>query len=93
LQFEYDGLILNYRLGKKTQSSKECLIKVFGIPLEETGHLVGWKVAWPESGPKIFGKIVGIHGRKGSLRARFSKGVPGQALGSRVKLYKSASEA
>lgn len=86
--FEYEGVILNYRLGRKTQHSKECLIKVLGVETLDVGQMIGWKVAWPAKAPKIQGKIVSLHGRKGTLRVRFSKGVPGQALRSHVKIYK-----
>ena len=36
---------------------------------------------------KIFGKIIGVHGRTGTLRVRFNRGVPGQALGTRVRIF------
>jgi large subunit ribosomal protein L35Ae len=91
LRFEYEGVILNYRLGRKTQRPRECLIKVLGVETLEAGQMIGWKVAWPAKAPKIQGKIVSLHGRKGTLRARFSKGVPGQALRSHVKIYKKSA--
>jgi len=34
----------------------------------------------------LIGKIVGLHGKKGVVRAKFRKGVPGQALGTTVEL-------
>ena len=48
--------------------------------------MIGWKVGWPADEPKIFGKIVGLHGRKGMLRVKFKREVPGQALGGHVKI-------
>jgi len=36
---------------------------------------------------KTCSKIVDVHGRKGVLRVRFNRGVPGQALGSRVRIF------
>ena len=77
---------MNYRLGRKKQYSKECLIKVLDSGTSEAMQLIGWKVGWPASDPKIFGKIVSPHGRKGVLRVRFGKGVPGQALNTRVRI-------
>ncbi len=50
--------------------------------------MIGWKVGWPADDPKIYGKLVGFHGRKGMLRVKFKRGVPGQALNSRVKIIK-----
>ena len=85
---EYMGVILNYRVGYRTQQTKECLIKVLDTELSEIRKLVGWKVHWPFESPKILGRITCLHGRSGTLRAKFSKGVPGQALSTRVKIIK-----
>lgn len=80
------GIITNYRIGLKTQRNQECLLKVLDIGPEESSKLVGWRVAWPVNDPKLFGTISKPHGRTGTLRARFQKGLPGQALGSKVKI-------
>ena len=53
----------------------------------EAKRMIGSKVGWPVDDPKICGKIVGVHGRTGTLRVRFNRGVPGQALGSRVRIF------
>jgi len=82
-----EGLILNYRISRKTQDPRQCLIKVMSVEPSEAGRMIGSKVGWPVDDPKIFGKIVSAHGRTGTLRVRFNKGVPGQALGSRVKIF------
>lgn len=50
--------------------------------------MIGWKMGWPADDPKIYGKIVGIHGRKGMLKVKFKRGVPGHALSSKVKIIK-----
>ena len=84
---EREGLILNYRIGGKTQYPKQCLIKVLGAEPSNASRMIGLKVCWPADEPKIYGKIVDVHGRKGVLRVRFNRGVPGQALGSRVKIF------
>ena len=81
------GLIVNYRVGPKTQRSKECIIKFSHITSSsEAGGLIGRKVAWKVGKNKIIGKIVALHGNKGLVRARFRRGVPGQALGTTVEL-------
>ncbi len=85
---EYVGIISNYRLGNKTQRNKECLIKVSDEGASEPNRLIGWNVGWPLEEPKIRGKIVCPHGRTGTLRARFSRGLPGQAMSTRVKIQK-----
>jgi len=81
------GIIVNYRLGLKTQKPKECIIQFKHIDsASEASRLIGRKIAWKSGEKKIIGKIVALHGKKGLVRARFRKGVPGQALGSVVEL-------
>lgn len=81
------GIIKNYRIGPRTQRSKECIIKFAHVTsVSEASRLIGRKVAWKLGKNKIVGKIVGLHGGKGLVRVRFRKGVPGQALGTRVEL-------
>ena len=82
-----EGSILNYRIGRKTQDPRQCLIKVMGVEPSDARRMIGSKVGWPVNDPKIYGKIVGVHGRIGTLRVRFNRGVPGQALGSRVRIF------
>jgi ribosomal protein L35AE/L33A len=55
--------------------------------------MVGLRVGWPADVPKIYGKIVGIHGRKGVLRVRFKRGLPGQALSTNVKIMRKRASA
>ncbi len=85
---EYAGVILSYRRGMRSQRPRECLIKILGEDAEASRRLVGWKVGWPLEDPKIRGRIVCPHGRSGTLRARFSRGLPGQAMSTRVRIYK-----
>ena len=81
------GFIVSYRLGPKTQRSKECALWFPSVKSSsEAARLVGRKVAWPVGERKIRGKIVALHGEKGLVRVRFRKGVPGQALGTRVEI-------
>ena len=81
-----EGLILSYRLGKNAQYPKQCLMRVIGMQPSDAKQMVGMRVGWPAAEPKIYGKIVAIHGRKGVLRVKFKKGLPGQALGSHVEI-------
>lgn len=81
------GIIVNYRVGPKTQNPKECLIKFPNLQSpSEAARLIGRKVGWPVEKRKTVGKIVALHGKKGLVRARFRKGVPGQAIGTQVEL-------
>jgi large subunit ribosomal protein L35Ae len=81
------GVIVSYRKGQKTQKPKEYMLRFPGI--ESVGgaaRLIGRKVAWPVGKHEARGKIVALHGKNGLVRARFRKGVPGQALGSPVEI-------
>ncbi len=82
---------MNYRLGIRTQTPNECLIIFANMNSESlSGKLIGQKVLWTNGKSKLAGKIVGFHGKNGVVRARFKKGVPGQAIGSKVELLSKA---
>ena len=73
--------------GPKTRNPKEYLIQFSGVKsVGEAGQLIGRKVSWPLGERKCIGKIVSLHGKNGLVKARFRKGVPGQALGSLVEI-------
>jgi large subunit ribosomal protein L35Ae len=81
------GIIVNYRVGPKTQKPKECIIQFANVnSISEASRLIGRKVAWKSGKNMIIGKVVALHGKKGLVRARFRRGVPGQALGTSVEL-------
>jgi ribosomal protein L35AE/L33A len=81
------GRITNYRIGIRTQASRECLVEFQGINSASlVGKLVGQKVAWKSGNSMLAGKVMGAHGRNGMVRVRFKHGVPGQAIGTKVEL-------
>jgi large subunit ribosomal protein L35Ae len=81
------GRITNYRIGIRTQSSRECLIQFSNIDsVAQAGQFIGQKVVWKGENKKLIGKIVGFHGKNGVVIVKFKKGVPGQALGTTVEL-------
>jgi large subunit ribosomal protein L35Ae len=81
------GRIMNYRIGIRTQMASECLIQFPQVnSVAQTGQFIGKRVVWKGVNKKLAGKIVGFHGKNGVVRARFKKGVPGQALGTTVEL-------
>jgi large subunit ribosomal protein L35Ae len=54
---------------------------------EAATKLIGKGVEWISSSGKVLkGKIVAPHGRKGVVRAIFTKGLPGEALGQPVRI-------
>jgi len=81
------GTILNYRIGIGTQNPKECLIQFANVNSTSlAGQLFNRKVVWKQGDTKLIGKIRGSHGKKGVVKVKFQKGVPGQALGTKVEL-------
>jgi large subunit ribosomal protein L35Ae len=83
---------MNYRIGIKTQMTSECLIEFPKVnSVAETGQLIGKQVVWRGVNKNISGKIVGFHGKNGVIRARFKKGLPGQAIGTTVALLSKKS--
>ncbi len=81
---------MSYRRGKRTQVPNQLLIQVESVDSkEEANKLIGKIVSWhaPGKNKKIIkGKVTAPHGRKGTVRALFETGIPGQALGERVIL-------
>lgn len=81
------GFIVSYRRGPKTQKPKEYILRFPSVESANgAARLIGRKVAWPIGKHDARGKIVALHGKNGLVRARFRKGVPGQALGSPVEI-------
>jgi ribosomal protein L35AE/L33A len=80
------GRITNYRIGIRTQQSKECLIEFNGFNSSLAGQIVGKKVTWSHAKKKLTGKIMGFHGKNGAVRVKFGTPIPGQAIGTTVEL-------
>jgi large subunit ribosomal protein L35Ae len=81
------GTIMNYRIGIRTQMPKWCLIQIMGENIvSKAGQLVGQRVVLKYGKSTFIGRIMGLHGKKGVVTAKFRKGVPGQAIGARVEL-------
>lgn len=81
------GIIVNYITGPKTQRPNECILKFPSVKSShEAARLIGRKVAWPAKERKIRGKIVALHGKSGLIRARFRRGLSGQAIGTSVEV-------
>lgn len=83
-----EGRIVQFRRGRKTIIERHFLIEVKGVSnKEEALKFVGKEVAWTSpAGKKITGKISGSHGNKGVMRAIFEKGLPGQAVTTKVEI-------
>lgn len=83
-----EGRIINYVLSKHLQHPKDIVIRFDGIDSDEkAAKLIGRTVIWVNhKGKELRGKIVSCHGNGGAVRAKFKKGLPGEALGTTVKL-------
>jgi len=86
-----EGVISNYRRGRHTVHPKHCILVFPNIKTrKEANKLIGRTVVWlTPSGKELKGVISRAHGNNGAVRAHFKKaGVPGQALGQKVKIIK-----
>ena len=88
MSINMEGVVLSFRRGRKTYTPKHFLIQPFGCDSREKAtKLVGKKVSWKsESGKIINGEIAAAHGGKGVIRAIFEKGLPGQAITTKVTI-------
>ena len=81
------GKVVQFRRGRHRVHEKHYLIDVSAKNKEDAGKFVGKEVEWKSPGGKIIkGKISGVHGNKGLVRAIFEKGLPGQSIGTKVEI-------
>jgi large subunit ribosomal protein L35Ae len=80
--------IIQFRRGKRTMHEKHMLIEIEGIDSREKAQeYVGKDIEWTSPSKKIIsGKIAATHGGKGVVRAIFESGLPGQSIGTEVKI-------
>lgn len=83
-----EGQILNFRGGKHTKYNNHMIVVVNGIDSRDKAlKLLDKKVVWKSSaGKEINGTINSAHGNSGALRAVFEKGMPGQAINTKVHI-------
>jgi ribosomal protein L35AE/L33A len=81
------GTINNFRRSRKRTCENHMIIIVDGITKKEDAKkLVGKKVIYNTGKKEMIGKIGSSHGNTGAVRAIFSTGMPGQAIGKKVKI-------
>ena len=85
----YTGLVIGYRRGSNTQYERQVLLRIDGVSSRRTASsLIGWRVLYRDSKGNVYrGTIVGVHGGKGVVVARFKPNLPGQAIGGNVYVY------
>lgn len=83
-----EGIVNNFRQGRHHQKTTHVLISVKGVDDKKKAEkLVGKKVTWKTpTGKEIAGKVAAAHGNSGVVRVIFEKGLPGQALATKVKI-------
>jgi ribosomal protein L35AE/L33A len=82
-----EGTIVNYRRNSTGQKQNHLVVKVAGVDSKDkASKLVGKSVTYNTGKKDIVGKINAIHGNSGALRAVFEQAMPGQSLGSKVKI-------
>ena len=82
------AVFTGYRGGLRAQRNKQILVKIDRIDTrDKAAKYIGRKVVWRSpTGNTIIGKITGVHGRNGVLKASFKKGLPGQAMGTELEV-------
>ncbi len=82
-----EATINSFRMSRHSQDTKHLILTVKGVNSQAKAEkLLGRKVSWKTpSGKDIYGEVKATHGNKGAVRAIFEKGLPGQAIGTKVK--------
>ncbi len=82
-----NGVIVNYKSGKHTQTTNQMIVQAEGVASrEEAAQLVGKKVVYNTGKKDITGEVRAAHGNSGALRVLFETGMPGQSIGKVVSI-------
>lgn len=85
-----EGVISHFRGSYRRRKGNQLIVVVTGVDSEEKANaLVGKSVVWTAPGKnktQIKGKVSAVHGGNGAVRVIFERGLPGQSLGTQVKL-------
>lgn len=85
-----EGVIVNYRRGRKTQTTNQMIVLVKDVNSKEKAEkLLGKTAVYLCEGKlkkEISGKVSSTHGSKGAVKVHFEKGMPGQAIGGKILL-------
>jgi len=83
-----EAIVASFRRGKHRYKPRQFLL-VVDMDREKARKLIGKEVVYECKGKenkKIKGNIKRLHGNKSTLLAHFERGLPGQALGTKVKI-------
>jgi len=84
------GKVIQFRRGRHTIHERHFLIEIPKVnSRKDAEKFIGKEVTWisPGKNKKIIkGKIAAPHGNKGIVRAIFERGLPGQAVTTKVEI-------
>jgi large subunit ribosomal protein L35Ae len=85
-----EGLIMNFRRARHHAYNRQMIITIGSVDDKKKAvELIGKKAVWIAPGKEkkeIVGVVSAAHGSKGYIRVVFERGMPGQAIGSKVKI-------
>ncbi len=83
-----EGTIANFRGGRHTKHNSQMILVVKDIDKKDKASaIIGRTVVWTSPAKKeIKGKITSAHGNSGAVKVKFETGMPGQALGQKVRI-------
>jgi len=82
-----EGKVIQFRRGRNTVHEKHFILDVGTKNRQDALKMIGKTVEWKSpSGKLISGKISNAHGNRGLVRAIFEKGLPGQAIGTKLTI-------
>lgn len=85
-KIKMEGLILSFRRSRKRYTPRQFIIDA-GVKPEKAKELLNKEVIWKSpSGTIIKGMVKKVHGNKGCLKVLFERGLPGQAITSKVEI-------
>lgn len=82
------GTIVNFRQSRHVQKGNHIIISVASSKdKKKAASFIGKEASWKSpAGKEIKGKIVAAHGNSGAVRAIFERGLPGQAVGTKIEI-------
>lgn len=85
VKMAYTGIIVNYKI----PYTKEVIIRIPEITdKRQAARLIGKKVMWKNRKKvKHYGKVTGLHGSSGAIKAKFRIPLPAESLAKLVEIY------
>jgi large subunit ribosomal protein L35Ae len=82
------AIVSNYRRSRHSQKTNHAILLPEGIKTRKDAEaLKGKSVTYTTEGKKVIkGKVAAAHGNKGAVRVIFERGMPGQAIGTKVEI-------